>query len=176
MYWDIINYSCSCAKCTIVTGSGRKKLPPLQSIPVDRAFQIVGLDIVALSTVPLTARGNRYANVNIFQDMFTKWPTVYATPDQKNQRISKLLTQEIVQIFRVPEALITDRETNLLSCCKQDVSRLLGIKKISATTHHPQCNGVLERFYRTMKTMLRKNVSKFGEQWGTYFSGVLWAY
>ena len=77
----------------------RRQLPPVQSIPIDHPFQIVGLDIMAL---PLTARGNSYAIV--FQDMFTKWLMVYATPDQKTERITKLLTQEIVPMFGVPEA------------------------------------------------------------------------
>ena len=45
---------------------------------------------------------NKFA---IFQDLFTKWPVIYATPDQKAERIAKLLTQEIVPMFGVPEAL-----------------------------------------------------------------------
>ena len=106
MYQNIINSfrGCAqCAQCANVTDSGRRKLPPLQSIPVDRPFQIVGLDIMAL---PLTAHGNRYANV--FQDMFTKWPMVYAVPE----RISKLLTQEIVPMYRVPEAYVFNGSKN----------------------------------------------------------------
>ena len=79
-------------------------------------------------------------------------------------------------MFGVPEALLTDRGTNLLSCLMQDVCSLLGMKKINTTAHHPQCNGMVERFNRTLKTMLRKHVSKFGVQWDTYLSGVLWAY
>ena len=34
---------------------------------------------------------------------------VYATPDQKAERIDKLLTQEIVPMFGVLEALLSDR-------------------------------------------------------------------
>ena len=35
---------------------------------------------------------------------------------------------------------------------------------------------MVERFNRTLKTMLRKHVSKFGMQWDMYLSGVLYAY
>ena len=101
---------------------------------------------------------------------------VYATPDQKAERIAKLLTQQIVPMFGVPEALLSDRGTNLLSHLMQDVCKMLGIKKPNTTSHHPQCNGMIERFNRTLKTMLRKHVSKFGVQWDTYLYGVLWAY
>ena len=171
MYRDITNYTRGCAQCAIVTGLGRRQLPPMQPIPVDHPFQIIGIDIMEL---PLTANGNKYAIV--FQDLFTKWPMVYATPDQKAERIAKLLTQEIVPMFGVPEALLSDRGTNLLSCLMQDVCKLLGMKKLNTTAHHPQCNGMIEWFNRTLKTMLRKHVSKFGVQWDTYLSGVLWAY
>ena len=58
----------------------------------------------------------------------------------------------------------------------QDVCKLLGMKKLNTTAHHPQCNGMVERFNRTFKAMLRKHVSQFGMQWDTYLSGVLWAY
>ena len=141
MYQDIINFSHGCAQCAIVTGSGRRQLPPLQSIPVDHPFQIVGLDIIAS---PLTAFGNKYAIV--FQNRFTKWPMVYATPDQKTERITKLLTQEIMPMFGVPEVLLTDRGTNLLSCLMQNVCSLLGMKKIITTVHHPQCYRMVEWF------------------------------
>ena len=169
--YHIISLLFHSAQCAIVTGSGRRQLPPMQPIPVDHPFQIIGIDIMEL---PLTANGNKYAIV--FQDLYTKCPMVYATPDQKVERIAKLFAQEIVPMFGVPEALLSDRGTNLLSCLMQDVCILLQMKKLNTTAHHPQCNGVIERFNRTLKTMLRKHVSKFGVQWDTYLSGVLWAY
>ena len=79
-------------------------------------------------------------------------------------------------MFGVPEALLSDRGTNLLSHLMQNVSKMLGIRKLNTTSHHPQCNGMIERFNRTLKTMLRKHVSKFGVQWDNYLYGVLWAY
>ena len=57
-----------------------------------------------------------------------------------------------------------------------DVCKLLGIKKLNTTAYHPQCNGMVERFNRTLKTMLRKQAAVFGNQWDRYLSGVLWAY
>ena len=147
MYQDILNAVKSCLQCATVTGPGKKQLPPLQSIPVSHPFQIVGVDIMEL---PLTSNGNKYAIV--FQNLFTKWPMVYATPDQKAERIAKLLTQKIVPMFGVPEALLSNRGTNLLlSYLMQDVCKMLGIRKLNTTSHHPQCNGMIERFNHTLK-------------------------
>ena len=171
MHADIVTFCKSCPECATATGGCRPSKPHLSPIPVQRPFQIIGLDLMEL---PVTSQGNRY--VVVFQDFLTKWPMVYPVPDQKTERIVKLLTEEIVPFFGVPEALLTDRGTNLLSHLMLDVCKLLGIKKLNTTAYHPQCDGMVERFNRTLKTMLRKQAAVFGNQWDRYLSGVLWAY
>jgi len=52
----------------------------------------------------------------------------YPASDQKAERIARLLVEEIVPLYGVPEALLSDRGTNLLSILMQDICRLLGIK------------------------------------------------
>ena len=171
MFADCRNHCTACPQCAIVSGSGRVNKPPLHPIPVQRAFQIVGLDVMDL---PRTQSGNKH--VVVFQDYLTKWPLVFPVPDQKAVRIAQLLSEEVVPMFGVPEALLTDRGTNLLSHLMKDVCSLLGIQKLNTTAYHPQCDGMVERFNRTLKTMLRKHAGKFGVQWDKYLSGVLWAY
>ena len=143
----------------------------LCSTVVERPFQIVGVDVMEL---PKTEQGNKY--MIVFQDFATKWPMVFPAPDQQAIRIVKLLTEHIVPFFGVPEALLSDRETKLLSHLMLDVCKLLGIKKLNTTAYHPQCDGMVERFNRTLKTMIRKHVTDFGKQWDQYLPGLLWAY
>jgi len=81
--------------------------------------------------LPYTERGNKH--VVVFQDFFTKWPMVYAVPGQKAIRIAKLLTEEIVPLFGVPEALLSDWGANLLSHLMRDDCNMLGIKKLNST-------------------------------------------
>lgn len=52
----------------------------------------------------------------------------------------------------------------------------MGIRKLNTTAYHPQCDGMVERFNRTLKTILRKHAAMFGPQWDRYLPGVLWAY
>ena len=170
MYRDTLNFCKNCPQCAVTTGSGRVQRPPLHPIPVQQIFQILGVDIMEL---PLTAHGNRY--VIVFQDFLSKWPLVFPAPDQKAIRIARLLAEEIVPFFGVPEALLSDRGTNLLSHIMQDVCQLLGVEKLNTTAYHPQRDGMIERFNRTLKSMLRKHAAKFGRQWDCYLSSVLWA-
>jgi transposase InsO family protein len=100
--------------------------------------------------------------VVVFQDFLTKWPLVFTVPDQKAVRLARLLAEEVIPTFGVPESLLSDRGTNLLSHLMKDVCTLLGIKKLNTTAYHPQCDGMLERFNRTLKAMLRKHAAKFG--------------
>ena len=171
LYRDVVEFCRNCAECSVVSGSGRRQVPPLHPIPVQRPFQILGVDIMEL---PTTAQGNRY--VIVFQDFFTKWPFVFPAPDQKAIRIARLLTEEVFPVVGVPEALLSDRGANLLAHVMQDVCGLLGITKLNTTAYHPQCNGMVERMNRILKATLRKHAAKFGPQWDRYLPGVLWAY
>lgn len=47
---------------------------------------------------------------------------------------------------------------------------------LNTTAYHPQYDGAVERFNRTLKTILRKHAAKFGCQWDRFLPGILWAY
>ena len=78
-------------------------------------------------------------------------------PDQKAILIARLLVDEVLPIFGVPEALLSDRGTNMLANMVQDVCQLLGITNLNTTSYHPQCDGMVERFNSTLKNMLKKH-------------------
>ena len=171
MFSDAKKFASSCPECAIVAGNGRVNRPPLHPIPVSRPFQILGIDVMDL---PPTERGNKH--VVVIQDLFTKWTMVYAVPDQKTTRIARLIVEEVFPVFGVPECLLSDRGTNLLSNLMIDLCKMLGVTKLNTTSYHPQCDGAVERFNRTLKTILRKHAAKFGCQWDRFLPGILWAY
>ena len=51
-------------------------------------------------------------------------------------------------MFGVPEALLSDRGTNMLANVMQDICQLLGITKLNTIAYHPQCDGMVERMLR----------------------------
>ena len=151
-----------------MSGSGKLVKPPLHPIPVQRPFQILGVDVMDL---PVTEKGNKH--VVVFQDYFTKWPLVYPVPDQKAAHLVDLLTKEVIPFFGVPEALLSDRGINLLSNLMKDVCSALGIAKLNTTAYHPQCDSMVKRFNWTLKTMLRKHAGRYGNQWDQYLARIL---
>ena len=170
MFSDATRYGKRCPECVVTTGVGRRLKPPLHPIPIQRPFQILGIDVMDL---PLTEKGNRHV---VIQDLFTKWPFVFPVPDQKATRIARLLAEEVIPWFGVPECLLSDRGANLLSHLVLDLCKMLGITKLNTSSYHPQCDGAVERFNRTLKQALWKHVAQFGRQWDRYLPGILWAY
>ena len=65
----------------------------------------------------------------------------------------------------VPECLLSDRGASHLM---HDVCEAMGIKKPNTTAYHPQCDGMVERFNRTLKAMLRKQAARYGKEWERY--------
>ena len=56
-----------------------------------------------------------------------------------------------------------------------EVYKLLGIKKVNTTVYHPQTDGLVERFNRTLNSMLAKTVQKQGCNWDEHLPYVLYA-
>ena len=104
MFADAKKFVHGCPECVVVSGGGRALWPPLHPIPVSCPFQILGVDVMHL---PTTVPGNKH--VLVFQDLFTKWPMVYAVPDQQSERIVKILVEEVVPFCGVPEAALRPR-------------------------------------------------------------------
>lgn len=104
--------------------------------------------------MPKTATGNKY--LVVFIDYLTKWPEVFVTKDQTAQTIARLLVERVIPQHGVPRELLSDRGANFLSKLVAEVCRLVGTKKINTSTYHPQTDGLVERFHRTLLDMLSK--------------------
>ena len=101
---------------------------------------------------------------------------VFLVPDQKSERLVRLLCEEVVPVFGVPEALLSDRGTNQLSHLMIDVCTLLGLEKLNTTSYYPEGDGMVERFNCMLKTMLRKRATQNGVQWDNHLPTLWWAY
>ena len=78
MFSDTIKFTKACLEYEVTIGTGRTTKPPLHPILVQRLLQILQIDVMDL---PQIERGDNH--VVLIQDLFTKWPFVFAVPDQK---------------------------------------------------------------------------------------------
>ena len=176
-YWwkgmrsDVRRYCRSCLVCASRKGPGRRQCAELCPIPVGGPFHTVGVDVLQL---PRTFDGNQYAVV--FVNYLTKWPEVFAVPDQKAETIARLFVEGIVSRHGVPELLLSDRGPNFLSSLVLRVCELMGTSKINTSGYHPQCDGLVEKFNSTIISMLSKTVEKHGRDWDRNLPYILFAY
>ena len=175
-YWwprmraDIQKWCRACLVC-ISRSVGRQTKPLLTPIPVSGPFDRVGVDVLKF---PKSSQGNQYAVV--FVDYLMKWPEVFAVPDQSALTIARLLVEHVIPRHGVPAEILSDRGKAFLSKLLHEVYTLMGMKKINTTSYHPQTDGLVEQFNRTLTDMLAKTVRKGGDDWDERLPYVLFAY
>ncbi|KAK7889409.1 hypothetical protein WMY93_024969 [Mugilogobius chulae] len=79
-------------------------------------------------------------------------------------------------IVGVAKEILTDCGTNFMSKLLKQVYQLLGVKGIRTTPYHPQTDGLVERYNKTLKHMLRKFVCDTGADWDQWLPYLLFAY
>ena len=62
--------------------------------------------------------------------------------------------------FGAPLQLLTDRGSEFESELFQELMKWMEIDKLRTTAFHPSCNGVVERFHKTLNSMLAKSVKE----------------
>ena len=76
----------------------------------------------------------------------------------------------------MPDKILSDQGTNCQSELISEVLELMDIQRSKTTPYHPQCDGLSERFNRTMKAMLSSCVNKEGDDWDSKLQYIQFAY
>jgi len=170
MYDDIRRYIKSCDQCQ--KRGKNKRIEPLHTIPVEQPFDRIGMDFVG--PLPETARGNKY--IIVAMDYLTKWPKAKALPDAKALSATNFFYEEIICRHGCPKVLLTDRGTHFVNELLDALCQQLGTKHSLSTAYHPQTNGLVERFNRTLCEALAKYANEEKDDWDLYIPSVLFAY
>jgi hypothetical protein len=79
-------------------------------------------------------------------------------------------------VYGPPVSLLTDNGPQFTAKFFQAVCAELEIHKVLTTAYHPQTNGQVERYNRTIIASLRRYVSARQDDWDEYTSAVTFAY
>jgi hypothetical protein len=124
--------------------------------------------------LPLTQRGNSYILVAI--DYFTKWPIAKATVANNHSVVAEFIFEEIICRFGCPKSIQSDQGSHFKNRWIPDLARRFGIQHDFSTPYHPQSNGLVERFNRTLGTALAKFAHEDVSNWDQHLHAVLFAY
>ena len=123
------------------------------------------------ATFPHTDRGNRY--ILTAMDYFTKWSEAYSLPDQEAETIVDVLVEGMFSRFGVLEVIHMDQGRNFECCVFAAMCEQLGSHKNRTTALHPQSDGLVERFNRTLAQQLAVVTAKYQRDWDTHVPLVL---
>ena len=164
--------ACHCSYC--IRYQYAKSLPNqpalLQPVITSRPWELVAVDI---PKVPMSSQGNQY--IMVVQDYFSKWPFAQAMPDQKVERIVRILCDHMFTLVGPPEKLHSDQGQNFGSQILGDLCEAFQVTKSHTTPHHPMGNGLVERMNQSLPNFLRTFVQKEGN-WEQHLQLLLYIY
>uniref|UniRef100_A0A5S6Q2I3 RNA-directed DNA polymerase n=2 Tax=Trichuris muris TaxID=70415 RepID=A0A5S6Q2I3_TRIMR len=176
-YWpgyrsDTKKYVASCYECNTRNEPVEKGRAPLQPVVATRRWEKLAIDI--LGPLVVSETGNRYILVAI--DCFSKFAEAFPIPDQEAKTVTRVLVNEFICRYGVPEAIHTDQGSQFEAAIFQSMCTELGIRKTRTTPYHPSGNGQVERMNRTLGTMLSKVVDENHRKWDEVLPKVMMAY
>jgi len=176
-YWpqmaaDIYATVRNCTTCARNRVKLRKRTNPLKLFPASEPLKDLCIDI--LGPLTKTKSGNRFLVVTT--DRFTKLTQVAALKRIDAYHVARAFTESWVFKYGPPKTLISDNGKQFASKFFQNVCSLLGVTNIFTSTYHPQTNGQVERYNRTILAMLRNYVGEQQDDWDQYVSALTYAY
>ena len=69
---------------------------------------------------------------------------------------------ELFSRHGIPREILTDQGINFTSSLLQELYKMLGVTSLRTMPYHPQTDGLVERFNKTLKQMLRRLITGEG--------------
>ena len=160
-YWphsaaDVTTTVRGCRTCAMNRVKLRKHLNRLKLFPATRPLESLSIDI--LGPLPKAKGGKQY--LLVITDRFTKLTQVVALKTVNAYTVATAFSDAWVFKYGIPRSLLSDNGPQFNAKFFHSACQILGISKLYTSTYHPQTNGQVERYNRTIASMLRKYVNE----------------
>ena len=172
MYREIEDAVRSCEQCARNNVQERSRVNNMQLFTAQEPLEFVAIDI--LGPLPKTAHGNRF--LLVISDRFSKLTRTIPMRTTTALAVAKAFCTHWVFSYGPPRYLLSDNGTQFTAKFFLEVCRELWIAKVFTTAYHPQTDGQVERFNRTILNALRAYVAKSQADWDDFTSAITYGY
>ena len=171
MHKDVEHFVTQVCECLKKKKPSKQTRAPLTPIQTTYPFELVSIDFLHLEKCK-----HGYEYILVVMDHFTRFAQAYATKNKSAKTVADKVFNDFALKFGFPTRLHHDLgrefDNNLMARLKD----LSGIQGSHTTPYHPQGNGQVERFNRTLLSMLRTLEDKEKEDWKESLAKVIHAY
>ncbi|CAG4969802.1 unnamed protein product [Colias eurytheme] len=146
---DVGTWTRTCVRCQR-SKVFRHTVSKLSDFNNSERFEHLHVDLIG--PLPETEHGFRYCVTMI--DRLTRWPEICPVKDMTAESVARAVYEGWICRFGCPKVITTDQGRQFESELFTDLMKLLGIQKTRTTPYHPQCNGKIERWHRSLKSAL----------------------
>ena len=171
IFKDVKDYCRGCPECQMTSPRGGNRAPLMPLPIIEEPFSRIAMDVVG--PLPKTVQGHRF--ILVVCDYSTRYPE--AIPLRRVT--APVVAEQLVELFSrhgIPREILTDQGTNFTSSLLQELYKMLGVTSLRTTPYHPQTDGLVERFNKTLKQMLRRLITGEGREWHKLLPYILFAY
>jgi len=167
----IQTYIRECDVCQRVKSTNKNIRAPLKPLRPILPLELLTTDLSG--ALPETERKNKY--VLVVCDHMTKFVQMYALQETSAPTVANKLVEFMCQ-FGMSDNILSDQGRNYQSILLEAVYELLDVKRLRTTAYHPECDGLSERFMRTLKAMLASLVNEWQTNWDLLLPQLAFAY
>lgn len=155
-----------CVPCTAETAARPVQGASMEVYHPCRRFQQVAVDVLTITQ--RTLAGN--INVLVMIDTFTRFARAVPIPDERAETVARKILDEWVAIFGAMETFLSDRGPNFIGKVVSNMAERLGTKPVTTSPFHPQANGCVERWNRTLPQDIACFVCTRQDYWDLHVS------
>ena len=173
MVKDISRFLLTCERCLAAKAIYSPiKLPMRLHDKAPGPFSHVVLDAVG----PLKpSKSSQCEYVQVLVDVYSRWCIAWPSKEIKAARTLKEMFTRLFCVYGVPEVIYTDNSTNYKNNLFSTVFSNLGIKHIFGSPWHPQAQGLVERYNKTIKESVRTLIDANQTNWCEFISPIVFA-
>lgn len=149
MEHDIINHVRNCFRCVVGKTPEPNDRAPLESICTSEPMELVCIDFWTAEQTD-----KKCVDVLVVTDHFTKMSHAFPCKNQSAKQVARRLWIDFFCIYGFPKRIHSDQGANFESQLIKELMEVAGVQKSHTTPYHPMGNGVVERYNRTLGSMI----------------------